>query len=600
MVKGLRGIFGREASEPAPAPARQPERCLSCGANLEGSRLYERFRVCHSCGFHFHLTAQERLATLLDAGSFHEDDRGVSAIDPLSFQGRQSYRSRVVQEQRRTRLTEAALTGTGWIGGREVVIGVIDFAFLGGSIGVAAGERLARAFEKAAARRVPVVLVCSTSGTRMQEGLLALMQGPRIAVAAGRHARAGLPYIAVLTDPTTGSAYSGFINLADVLIAEPNALVGYAALRALQETTKNGLPEGAHTSEAHLQRGLVDAVVSRPNLRETLAGLLDLLTGGGAVERGRPGKEGRVVHTPRPAWQQVQLSRHAQRPTARDFIERMTSGFFELRGDRTGSDDPAVVAGIGSLSGEAVVLVGQVRPHTNDQAGVIGPAGFRKAERAFRLASKLGLPVVTLVDTAGADPSLGAEEAGQGAAIARCMQAMLATASPTVAVITGEGNSEAAMAMAVADRVLMLDNAVYEVIRPEDAAAILEGGEAGAPDVAERLRLTSHDCLRLGIVDHTVPEPGEGAHTDHAAAAALLRRAVLRELARLRRKRGSRRLEERYSRYRELGSTRSWLRGRIERRLAHLQDRMGSWFDRLRGRAFRRRADYPDDAGIPV
>src|SRR5690606_8738558 len=134
------------------------EQCLSCGADLEGSRLYERFRVCHSCGFHFHLTAKERLATLLDIGAFHQDDRGAPPIDPLSFQGRQSYRSRVIQTQRRTGLTEAALTGTGSIAGREIVLGVIDFSFLGGSIGVAAGERLARAFEKATSRRVPVIL----------------------------------------------------------------------------------------------------------------------------------------------------------------------------------------------------------------------------------------------------------------------------------------------------------------------------------------------------------------------------------------------------------------------------------------------------------
>lgn len=598
-MKGIRSILskGDEAQRPVAEP--QAERCLSCGANLEGSRLYERFRVCHACGFHFHLTAQERIASLLDVGTFHEDDRGISALDPLSFPGdrRHSYRSRVVQEQRRTKLTEAAVTGRGAIGGHEVVIGVIDFAFLGGSIGVAAGERLARAFERARARRLPVVLICSTSGTRMQEGLLALMQGPRIAVAIERHAREGLPYLCVLTDPTTGSAYASFINLADVLLAEPNALVGYAALRALEESTKNGLPEGAHTSEAHLEHGLIDAVVPRPRLRATLSELLDLLDRHNQVPEKQGAGQAHVQHTPQPAWQQVQLSRHANRPTAREFILRMTTTYFELHGDRSGLDDPAVTAGIGAIEGEAAVFIGQVRPHEGERGGLIGPAGFRKAARAIRLASKTGLPVVTLVDTAGADPSLGAEEAGQGNAIASCLAAMLGATSPTVAVITGEGNSEAAMALAAADRVLMLDNAVYEVIRPEDAAAVLEGGPA---EVAERLRLTSHDCLRLGIADHTVPEPGEGAHTDHAEAAALLRRAIVRELARLRRMRAKQRLERRYSRYREFGSTRGWLRGRFERRWAHFLDRAGGTFDRLRGRAFGRRGDFSEDGGIPV
>lgn len=599
-MKNIRTLLRRgEDGEPTEVEQAH-EQCLSCGADLEGSRLYERFRVCHSCGFHFHLTAKERLATLLDIGSFHEDDRGVTSIDPLSFTGRQSYRSRVIQAQRRTQLTEAALTGTGSIVGRDIVVGVIDFSFLGGSIGVAAGERLARAFEKATSRRCPVVLICSTSGTRMQEGLLALMQAPRIAAAIHRHDEAGLPYIAVLTDPTTGSAYTGFVNLADILIAEPNALVGYAALRALEETAGEELPGGAHTSEAHLERGLIDAVVPRAQLRDSLAQLLDLLMNGYRVAPGPEHREGHVHHTVRSAWQQVQLSRHANRPTTEELIRRMTTSFVELHGDRSGVDDHAIIAGIGSLGGDAVMLIGQVRP-TDESAheGWITAAGFRKAERAMRLAGKVNLPVVTLIDTAGAHPSLANEEAGLGNAIARCMVTMLGLPVPTVAVITGEGNSEAAVAMAVADRVLMLDNAVYEVVRPEDAAAILFGGAEKAGEVAERLRLTSHDCYRLGIIDHTVPEPGEGAHTDHGEAANLVRRSVLRELARIQRRKAKKRVAERYARYREIGSTRSWLRGRLERRVAHLQDRFGAAMDRLRNRTVRRRADY-DEFDIPV
>lgn len=600
-VKNLRSLLRRHEEGEAPEEPRAHEQCLSCGADLEGSRSYERFRVCHSCGFHFHLSAEERLATLLDIGSFHEDDRGVTAIDPLSFQGRQSYRSRVIQAQRRTGLTEAALTGTGTIHGRDIVIGVIDFSFLGGSIGVAAGERLARAFEKATARRVPVVLVCSTSGTRMQEGLLALMQAPRIAAAVRRHDRSGLPYIAVLTDPTTGSSYTGFVNLADIILAEPNALVGYAALRSLQEATSQDLPRDAHTSEAHLRHGLIDAIIPRHQLRDSLAQLLDLLANSFRLTAQKGPRESHIAHSERSAWQQVQISRHAMRPTTAELIARMTTSFVELHGDRSGVDDPAVITGIGSIGGEAVMFAGQVRQHERaGNGGWISAAGFRKATRAMNLAGKFRLPLVTLVDTPGALPSLANEEAGLGHAVAQCMATMLEVPVPTIAVITGEGNSEAAVAMAVADRVLMMDNAVYEVVRPEDAAAILSGGVEGAGEIAERLRLTSHDCLRLGIVDHTVPEPGEGAHTDHSEAALLLRRSILRELARAQRENGKRRVERRYARYRQIGSTRSWVRGRIERRMAHLQDRIGGMVDRMRGRTMRRRFDFGDETDIPV
>jgi len=598
-VKNIRELLRRgesgEAEDEAPP---EHEQCLSCGADLEGSRSFERFRVCHSCGFHFHLTARERLATLLDLGTFHEDDRGVTAIDPLSFQAKQSYRSRIINAQRRTGLTESALTGTGSIFGRDVVIAVIDFSFLGGSIGIVAGERLARAFEKATSRRVPVVVVCSTSGTRMQEGLLALMQAPRIAAAVRRHHRAGLPYIAVLTDPTTGSAYTGFVNLADIILAEPNALVGYAALRALQEASGAELPKGAHTSEAHLQRGLIDAVISRPQLRDSLAQLLDLLMNDYQVSPSRDVQEGSLHHSPRSAWQQVQISRHADRPSAVDLMARMTTSFVALKGDRSGKDDPAITCGIGSVGGEAVMFIAQIETPGN---GRVGAAGFRKARRAMLLAGKFNLPLITLIDTGGADPSLEEEEAGLGFAVAQCMASMLELAPPTIAVITGEANSEGAMALSVADRVLMLDNAVYEVIRPEDAAIILYGGTGEAGEAAERLRLTSHDCLRLGIIDHTVSEPGDGAHTDHAEAALILRRSILRELSRIQRIGQKRRVERRYQRYRQIGSTRSWVRGRFERRMAHFTDRFGGVVDRLRGRGIaRRRYDSSGERDIPV
>lgn len=602
-MKNLRELLRRGELDEAPAPEPPREQCLSCGADFEGSKSYERYRVCHSCGFHFHLSAVERLATLLDVGTFREADKSVTSIDPISFTGKQAYRSRVINAQRRTSLAEAALTGTGSIFGRDVVVAVLDFSFLGGSIGVVAGERLARAFEKAAARRRPVVTVCSTSGTRMQEGLLALMQMPRVIAAAQQFARTGLPHIAVLSDPTTGSAYTGFVNLADFIIGEPNALVGYAALRVLQEQQGQELPEQAHTSESHLAHGLIDAVVARPQLRDQLALLLDLVMSDYELSAPRERHETKLEHTQRGALQQLQLSRHQARPTAVDFIGRMTSSFTPIHGDRTGADDPAIVAGFASLAGEAVMIIGQNRPHDARHGdGWIRAAGFRKAARALRLAEKFQLPVVTLIDTAGAYPTLESEEDGLGNAIAQCTASMLAVTVPTIAVITGEGESEAAVALAVADRVLMLDNAVYEVIRPEDAAAILYGDEERAEEAAERLRITSHDCLKLGVIDATVPEPEDGAHTDHDEAALLLRRSIMRELTKVRRLRPKRRLQRRYERYREIGSTRSWVRGTLERRLAHFIDRAGGSWDRLRGRSsnVRRRVDVGDSWDIPV
>ena len=591
----LRSLLGRDRSRDRSTKERLA-RCFACDADFAGSRSYEQHRVCHACGHHYHLNAHERVASILDTGTFREVDHSVTALDPIQFREPQSYRHRVLEAQRRTGLTEAALTGTGTLYGREVVVAALDFSFLGGSIGVAAGERLARAFERAANREQAVITVLSTSGVRMREGLLALMQLPRLATAHQKLVERGLPHVTLLADPSTGSAFAGLANLADFIIAEPGAFVGYSALREMREREGDELPIDAHTSESHLRRGLIDAIVKREDLRPSLGLLIDLFMSNYELRPvGRPEREPREYSQLR-AWRQVQLSRHENRPTAPDFVRRITTTFVEIHGDRSGEDDPALSAGIGLLGGEAVVLIGQNRLQGIAEPGTIGPAGFHKARRAIRLAQKFKLPLITLLDSAGARADLTAEEAGLGDAIARCMRDMLRVQSPSLAVITGEGASEAAVAMGVADRVLMLENAVYEVVSPEDAALRLYGEAAQAEQAAERLRLTSHDCVRLGIVDTVVPEPGDGAHTSHDEAALLLRRYLVRSLTAIQNERPRRRLNRRRDRYRNTGDTHAWVRGRVERRLADLTDRFAQW----RGRAGRQPRRTPRLAETPA
>ncbi len=603
-MKTFKGMFQREAaSEHADRVPEPDEQCFACGAALAESRMYERYRVCHACEYHYHLKARERAALVLDLGSFHEDDRGVTAIDPLSFGGTRSYRSRIIAEQRRTKMTESALTGTGTVFDRDVVFAALDFSFLGGSVGVASGERLARAFEKATSRGCAIVTMCSTSGTRMQEGLLALMQMPRVIAAARRHSRAGLPHITVLSNPATGSAMAGFVQLADYVVAEPGALVGYSALRTLRQTAAQQLPPDAHTSESQLEHGLIDTIVPRAQLRDSLGMVLDLLMNDYRLTAPRGRRAHKSTHTHRGAWQLVQLSRHENRPNAEELIAHMTTSFVELRGDRTGYDDRSVLTGLASISGEAVVVIGQNRPHSTERAddGWISASGFRKATRALQLAEKFNLPAVTLIDTAGAYPSLENEEGGLGTAIATCMATMLETPVPTIAVITGEGNSEAAAAMAAADRVLMLDNAVYTVMPPEEAAARVLMGSGDRPEeMAERLRLTSHDLLKLGMIDETIPEPGEGAHTNHVEASLLVRRGIVRALTDIRGTKPAKRLAQRYERYRNVGSARTSVRGRLERQLAHFVDRAERLLDWGRRRSGTKRTTAADSHDIPV
>jgi acetyl-CoA carboxylase carboxyl transferase subunit beta len=229
------------------------------------------------------------------------------------------------------------------------------------------------------------------------------------------------------------------------------------------------------------------------------------------------------------------LARHPGRPTTLDYLETAFDGFVELHGDRLGADCPAVIGGLARLDGRPVMVIGHQKGHTTAELvarnfGMASPAGHRKALRLMRLAARLGLPVVTLVDTPGADPGVSAEEQGQAAAIAENILALTVLPTPVVAVITGEGGSGGALALAVADRVLMLQHAVYSVISPEGCAAILWPGRGAAPQAARALRLTAPDLCRLGVVDDLVPEPVPAAHDDPEAAARALRAAVLTHL----------------------------------------------------------------------
>jgi acetyl-CoA carboxylase carboxyl transferase subunit beta len=560
-------------------------RCLSCGANLTGSRTWEAYRVCHVCGYHYHLSAWEWVAALLDQGTFREHDRGVTSIDPLSFRQRRSYRSRIIAAQRRTGLSEAALTGTGRLHGNEVAVVVLDFGFLGGSIGVVAGERIARTIERAAHRGIPLISVITTSGSRVQEGLLALMQIPRIAAAFAQHRRRHVVHIAIVADPTTGSAYAGYVNQADIIIGEPEAAVGLAPRRDVEAETRGALPRGAHRTEGHLERGLIDAIVPRDRLRDVIGTLVSTIH---SEYRGTPRNGGEPDRQPRRAvaWSQVELSRHADRPTARDLIARLSPVFCEIHGDRARGDDPSIVAGFGSLSGEPVAIIGQQRrdPATR-QPLYIGPAGFAKATRAMRLAHKFRLPVITLIDTPGAMPEIESEAAGLASSLTESLTTLLRLPVPTVAVITGEGSAEAAMALAIADRVLMLEHAVYEVVSPEDAARMMYQAPGMAGEVAERLRLTSGDCFALGVVDSVIEEPAPGAHTDHDQTALRIERHIRRELTQLARVPDRRRLRNRLERYRATGATRSGILGTLERRIAHLVDRLAGAWNRLRRRS---------------
>lgn len=563
--------------------------CPSCGAEVSESRRWQQYRVCPSCGHHAPLSATERVRLLLDEDSFEETHHGLVSVDPLGFSDLQPYRDRVLAAREKTGLTEAALTGRGKIHGHEIVLAVVDFGFLGGSMGSVVGEKIALAFEDAIDRRAPIVTVVATGGARMQEGMLSLVQMAKTAAAAKRAHDSHIPYISVLTHPTTGGIYASFATQGDIIFAEPGALIGFAGPRVIKGVAEAGTEEQAlrsHSAEFLLERGFVDDVIDRPRMRNTMATVLRLISAG--EQRVAPASAPQMpqTRTTDAAWDAVQVARHPDRPTSLDYIRRISPQFIELRGDRTFTDDPAVVAGLGEIGGRGVIFVGLERGHgdVTRRGGAALPEGYRKALRMMRLAERLRCPLVTFIDTPGAFLGIEAEERGLASALSECMAEMSALQVPVVSAIIGEGGSGGALALGVADRVLMQEHAIYSVIAPEGAAAILYRDVTRAPEVAEALKITAADCKKLGVADVLVPEPAGAAHGDPDLAAALLRDAIVSALADLQGTSGKKLQAERYRKFRQMGQVNSYWREFIAREASELGTLVARTVGSLRGR----------------
>ncbi|MFJ6194586.1 acetyl-CoA carboxylase carboxyl transferase subunit alpha [Micromonospora sp. NPDC092111] len=523
-------------------------RCPGCASLLYRKRLRRNLDVCPECGTHSRLTAPERLRQLVDPDSFTALPGGVAEVDPIGFVDTLPYPHRLSAARTGSGLDEAVLCGTGRIGGHRLALAVMDFRFLGGSLGCVVGELVTRTAERALADGTPLLVVTASGGARIPEGTLSLMQLATVSQAVAGLREAGLLTVSVVTDPTYGGVAASFATNTDLVLAESGARMGFAGPRVIRQVTGRHLPEGFQTAEFLLRHGQVDMVVPRRALRGRLAALLAAAAGGRArLARTRVARREPVRAGPRPAagpepaalaadpWDTVRAARHPGRPTTLDYLDGAFDGFVELHGDRLGADCPAVVGGLARLDGRPVMVVGHQKGHTTAELvarnfGMASPAGHRKALRLVRLAARLGLPVVTLVDTPGADPGVGAEEQGQAAAIAENILAFSVLPTPVVAVVTGEGGSGGALALAVADRVLMLRQAVYSVISPEGCAAFLWPDSASAPRAARALRLTAPDLCRLGVADEIVDEPSGGAQADPPAQALLLRRALVANL----------------------------------------------------------------------
>ena len=577
------------------SPSTQTERdtdsvfCRQCGERLNDDRTWASHRVCSSCGFHARIGARERVAMLLDSDSFSESHADLVSVDPLEFTDSRPYRERVLQARERTGLNEAVLTGRGTIRGHEVVIAIVDFGFLGGSMGSVAGEKIALAFEDAIDRKRPIVTIVASGGARMQEGMLSLVQMAKTAAAARRVHEQRVPFISILTDPTTGGMYASFASQGDVILAEPGALIGFAGPRVIAGTTDAGdsAAEETHTPDYLLEHGFLDAIVSRIRLRDTLSTMLRAIARSNrTVPRVREPQASRQDPGGMDVWEVVQMARRQDRPTTLDYVRRISPQFVELHGDRAFGDDPAIVCGLGEIAGRGVVFIGLERGHGDQErrGGQALPEGYRKAHRALKLAERFGCPVVAFIDTPGAYLGIESEARGLASSLSECLAEMSVLPVPVVSVIIGEGGSGGALALGVGDQILMQENAIYSVIAPEGAAAILFRDPARAPEVAASLKLTAHDCLKLGVADMLISEPDGGAHIDPDFAAGQVRDGIIWALGHIDGRDERKLVEDRYRKFRRMGRMNTYWREVLGREAGAVGTRVAQTVGYIRDR----------------
>jgi acetyl-CoA carboxylase carboxyl transferase subunit beta len=429
-----------------------------------------------------------RAAIAAIASAFAEFDADVVSTDPLGWAG---YPEQLERARARSGEPESVICGDARIGRVDAILTAFDFRFMGGSIGEATGQRITDAFARATRARRPIVSLVTSGGCRMQEGLRSLVQMQHIAAAAHRAREAGIAHVSVLRSPTTGGLWASLAAPADIILALPNATVAFAGPRVRAPAADDSQ---AFTAEGKAAHGQVDAIVNQDELPATLALLLELLTAGARDTPAAvavPAALGRT-DLPPDGWTAVQRARAPQRPRAAAYLDDYFDARVTLAGDRAGGHDHGMLCGIGRRQGQTIAYAAQ--------AGTANtPAGFRTAARLIRLADRLNLPILTLVDTPGAANDSAAERAAVGTAIAELFAAVAAARVPITTLVIGEGGSGGALALASPSNLWMTPDSYFAVIPPEPATAILKQPSDHAPTTAARLRLRPQELVELGI-----------------------------------------------------------------------------------------------------
>lgn len=581
--KTVRDIRGEEYGNTPEVPDNLMRKCNACKAAVFADEVKQNHYICPHCGNYFHVPAYRRIKMVVDRKSFTEWDVHMEEQNPLQYKG---YEEKIRSLREKTGLDEAVVTGKCTIKGTPTALGVCDCRFMMSSMGEVVGEKITRVFERATKERLPVILYICSGGARMQEGLVSLMQMAKTSMAIRKHSDAGLLYVPVLTDPTTGGVTASFAMLGDIILAEPKALIGFAGPRVIEQTIGQKLPKGFQRAEFLLEHGFVDKIVEREEQRSVLADILKLhenkipdygqsdnsdmemkyKSDNAESTETAVGDKRESENTIWPEfipsgnytpWEHVQLARAKTRPTGKDYIEALFDDLMEFHGDRHCGDDPAVIGGVAFFHGKPVTVLAQekgegTRENIARNFGMVSPEGYWKSLRLMQQAEKFHRPVICLVDTPGAFCGLEAEERGQGEAIAKNLYTLAGLTVPVLSIVIGEGGSGGALAFAVADEVWMLEHSVYSILSPEGFASILWKDSKKAKEAAAVMKLTAADLYQMGMIEHVIPEAEPVSRENINDAAAYLENGIEDFLGKYGKTEPEKLLEHRYERFRKM------------------------------------------------
>lgn len=581
--KTVRDIRGEEYGNTPEVPDNLMRKCNACKAAVFADEVKQNHYICPHCGNYFHVPAYRRIKMVVDRKSFTEWDVHMEEQNPLQYKG---YEEKIRSLREKTGLDEAVVTGKCTIKGTPTALGVCDCRFMMSSMGEVVGEKITRVFERATKERLPVILYICSGGARMQEGLVSLMQMAKTSMAIRKHSDAGLLYVPVLTDPTTGGVTASFAMLGDIILAEPKALIGFAGPRVIEQTIGQKLPKGFQRAEFLLEHGFADKIVEREEQRSVLADILKLhenkipdygqsdnsdmemkyKSDNAESTETAVGDKRESENTIWPEfipsgnctpWEHVQLARAKTRPTGKDYIEALFDDFMEFHGDRHCGDDPAVIGGVAFFHGKPVTVLAQekgegTRENIARNFGMVSPEGYWKSLRLMQQAEKFHRPVICLVDTPGAFCGLEAEERGQGEAIAKNLYTLAGLTVPVLSIVIGEGGSGGALAFAVADEVWMLEHSVYSILSPEGFASILWKDSKKAKEAAAVMKLTAADLYQMGMIEHVIPEAEPVSRENINDAAAYLENGIEDFLGKYGKTEPEKLLEHRYERFRKM------------------------------------------------